>query len=102
MISYMDTEYYRQIRREAQRKRRANEHNQERNSRRKNDSDAHRIARDLLSVDDRTRIRFADTSARASVRNTTYPRAVENWWDRVVQLNSCQTMTPVGLGWNRV
>lgn len=102
MLSDMDTEYYRRMRREAQRERRGKEDNQERDSRRKTNSDGRRIARGLLSDEDRTYIRFANTSARASSRNNTDAGGLKNWWDRVALLNSCQTIAPLGLHWNRV
>jgi hypothetical protein len=105
MLSHLDTEYHRSIRREAQRQRRANQDSDSRDLRRKNDSDARRSARDSLQDEDRARIRVADSVAHSSARNTvTIANASngERWWIRVSMLNSNQNATPLGLKWNRV
>lgn len=103
MLSQLDTEYHRSIRRDAQRQRRLSEDSHGRDLRRKNDSDARRTARDALPLEVRARIRIADTAARSSSRHTTNdPHINEHWWIRVSRLNSNQTAAPLGLKWNRV
>jgi hypothetical protein len=98
MLSHLDTEYHRSIRREAQRQRRANQDSDSRDLRRKNDSDARRSARDSLQDEDRARIRVADSVAHSSARNTvTNASNGERWWTRVSMLNSNQNATPLGL-----
>ncbi|KAJ6548311.1 hypothetical protein B0H10DRAFT_827437 [Mycena sp. CBHHK59/15] len=81
MLTSIQIESHRRLRRDAQRSRRARENSSDRESRRKNNTAARRTARNTAEVQ----------SSNSS----------EPWWVRMAQLNSSETKPSLGLHWNR-
>ena len=102
MLMGLEVEYHRRRRREAQRNRRANQDDRERDLRREVDRNARNTARSLLSDEDRVQIRHTNTAAHASSRRAENSLHTEHWWDHVAQLNLSQVPASLGLHWNRV
>ena len=103
MLTGLEVEYHRRRRREAQRKRRANQDDRERDLQREINRNARSTARALLSDEERVHIRDADTAAHTSSRSAAENSVhMEHWWDHVAQLNLSQVPAGLGLHWNRV
>ncbi|KAF8164583.1 hypothetical protein K438DRAFT_1857673, partial [Mycena galopus ATCC 62051] len=116
----------RRLQREAQRKRRALEDDQDREARRNQETMARRTARSLLPDDRVNQIRQHDSESRTQHRvllppnrraeiqqhdrtthltryhtSNSFRSAGTQWWDRIGTLNASEIAKPLGLRWNR-
>ena len=103
MLTTLDAEYHRRLRRDAQRNRRANQDDHERDVQREINRNIRSTARALLSDEDREQIRDMDTAAHSSSRRAVQNSIhMEHWWEHVAQLNLSQVPAGLGLHWNRI